>query len=78
MQMKNTSTGIVNYEKTGLDKKKKKKKKEKCNMTSSNLGKSLEYLRSRLRSENLRKYYLCKGICSYVFLCPERYYTSTK
>ena len=56
MQMKNTLTHIVNYEKTIFDKK-------------SNLN---------LQPENLAGYYLCKGIFLYVFLYPERYYTSGK
>ena len=57
-----------------------KKKFEKCNMTSVNLGKTLEYLKTQesLRSENVTKYYLCKGISLYVFLYPERHYTNTK
>ena len=48
-------------------------------MTSVNLEKTLEYfkIQDSLPSENLTMYYLCKGIF-YVFLYPERYYTSTK
>ena len=40
--MKNTSTHIVNYEKTSFD---QKKLFEKCDMTSVNLEKNLEYLK---------------------------------
>ena len=49
-------------------------------MTSVNLEKFLEYLKIQksLRSENLTKYYLCKGIFLYVFLDPERYHTNTR
>ena len=69
-------THIVNYEKTVFD----KKKFEKCDMTSVNLEKTLEYIKIResLRFENLIKYYLCEGILLYVFLCLEKYYISTK
>ena len=36
----------------------------KCEMTSINLGKTIEYLKIQesLLSENLTEYYLCKGI----------------
>ena len=49
-------------------------------MTSVNLEKTLEYLKIQesLRSENLTEYCLSKGIFLYVFLYPERYYTSKK
>ena len=49
-------------------------------MTSVNLEKTLKYLKIQesLRSENLTEYCLCKGIFLYVFLYPERYYTSKK
>ena len=49
-------------------------------MTSVNLDKTLKYLTEQesLRYENLADYYLCKGIFLYVFLYPERYYTSKK
>ena len=52
--MKNILTRMVNYEKTISD----KKKFEKCNVTSINLGKILEYLKiqENLRSENLTEY----------------------
>ena len=40
--MKNALTHIVNYEKTIFD---KKNYLEKCDMTSVNLGKALEYLK---------------------------------
>ena len=42
--------------------------------------KNLKYLEIQegLRSENRTKYYLCKGICVYIFSNPERYITSTK
>ena len=45
-----------------------------------NLEKTLEYfkIQESLRSENLTKYYLCKGIFLYIFLYPEKYYTKTK
>ena len=38
-------------------------------MTTVNLGKNLEYLKTQesLRSENLAEYYLCKGIFLDVF-----------
>ena len=76
--MKNTLNHIVNYEKTIFDK--KNNSIEKCDMTSINLEKTLEYfkIQKRLRSEILTKYYLCKGIFLCVFLCHERYYISTK
>ena len=50
----------------------KKTKFEKCDMTSVNLGKTLEYLKIQesLRSENLTEYHLCKKIILYVFLYP--------
>ena len=49
-------------------------------MASVKLEKTLEYLKIQeiLRSEDLAKYYLCKGIFLYIFLCPENCYTSTK
>ena len=49
-------------------------------MTSVNLGKTLEYLKTQesLRSENVTKCYLCKRISLYVFLYPERHYTNIK
>ena len=49
-------------------------------MTSVNLEKTLQYfnIQESLNSENLTKYYLCKGIFLYVFLYPEIYYVSTK
>ena len=49
-------------------------------MTSANLGKILEYLKiqENLLSKNLTKYYLCKGMCLYVFLYPERYKHNVK
>ena len=49
-------------------------------MTSVNLEKTLEYpkIQESLPTENLTEYYLCKRIFLYVFLYPERYYTSTK
>ena len=57
----------------------KKKKIEKYSMASVNLGKNLEYLNIQeiLRSEYLTEYCLCKGIFLYVFLYPEKYYTSS-
>ena len=69
----NTLTRLVNYEKTISD----KKQYDKCDMTSVNSEKTLEYLNIQeiLRSENLKEYYLCN---TFVFLYPERYYTSTK
>ena len=56
-----------------------KKQFGKRDMTSVNFEKTLEYfkIQKSLWSENLTKYYLCKGI----FLCfslSQRYYTSTK
>ena len=59
---KSTLTHIVNYQKTIFD---KIKNIEKCNMTSGNLEKTLEYLKIQesLRSGNLtHRLYLCKGI----------------
>ena len=52
MQMKNSLTHIVNYEKKIRD------KFEKCNMTRFNLGKTLKHLKIQesLRSENLTEY----------------------
>ena len=49
-------------------------------MTSVNLEKILEYFKVQesLPSENLTKYYLCKGILLYVVLYPERYYVNAK
>ena len=49
-------------------------------MKSANLEKTLKCLKIQesLRSENLTEYYLCKGIFLYVFIYPERYYTTTK
>ena len=74
--MKNTLTHIVNYEKTIFD----KKNNLKSATGHVNFEKNLEYfkIQGRLRTKNFRKYYLCKGIFLYVFLYPERYYTSTK
>ena len=74
MQMKNSLTHIVNYEKKIRD------KFEKCNMTRFNLGKTLKHLKIQesLRSENLTEYWSFKGIFLYAFLYHERYYTNTK
>ena len=49
-------------------------------MTSVNLEKTFDYfkIQESLQPKNLTEYYLCKGIFLYVFLYPERYYTSTK
>ena len=67
---------IVSYENNFWQ---KKKKIEEFDITSIILEKTLEYLNihESLWSENLRKYYLRKGIFLYVFHYPERYYTST-
>ena len=61
--MKNTLTRIGNYEKTIFEKKYDFKS---AVLTSVNLEKTLEYLKIQesLRSENLTKYYLCKGLFS--------------
>ena len=55
MLMKNTFTHIVNYEKTFFD---KKFFFEKCDMTSVNLEKSVEYfkIQESLRFKNLTKF----------------------
>ena len=60
--MKNNLTHIVNNKKIIFD---KIKNIEKCDMTSANLEKTLEYLKIQesLRSGNLtHRLYLCKGI----------------
>ena len=74
--MKNTLIYIVNYEKATSD---QKKEIEICNMTSVNLEKTLEYLKTQesLRSENLKSIiYVNEQF--YVFLYRERYYTTAK
>ena len=70
--MKITLTHMVNREKTVFD---KTKKIEKCYMTSVKFEKTLEYfkIQESLRPENLKKYYLCKGIFLYDFLYHEIY-----
>ena len=59
--MKNTLTYTANYEKAIFD---KKIWFQKCGMKSVNLEKTLEYLKIQesFWSENLTKYYLCKGL----------------
>ena len=49
-------------------------------MTSANLEKTLEYLKIQecWQPENITEYYICVKENFYVFLYPERYYTSTK
>ena len=44
-------------------------------MTFVNLRKTLK-IQESLKSENLTEHYLCKGIFLYLFVYPERYYTS--
>ena len=77
MYVKSTLPHTLNYERKIFG---QKKQFEKCNKTSFNLEKTLEYLKIQesLRSENLTEYYSCKGIFSYFSLYTERYINSTK